>query len=44
MKPFYIGKTEVTWDQYDVFALGLDQPKGGGADATRPAVPAILRA
>ena len=29
--PFYIGKTEVTWDMYDVFALGLDTP------ASRPA-------
>jgi len=29
--PFYIGRTEVTWDMYDVFALGLDTP------ATRPA-------
>ncbi|NQW04299.1 MAG: SUMF1/EgtB/PvdO family nonheme iron enzyme [Acidobacteria bacterium] len=28
--PFYVGKTEVTWDMYDVFALGLDTP------ATRP--------
>ena len=40
VKPFYIGKTEVTWDQYDVFALGLDQPKGGAADAiARPSQP-----
>ncbi len=23
--PFYIGRTEVTWDLYDVFALGLDR-------------------
>ena len=29
--PFYIGRTEVTWDMYDVFALGLDTP------ASRPA-------
>ncbi len=28
--PLYWGKTEVTWDMYDVFALGLD------ADAPRP--------
>jgi formylglycine-generating enzyme required for sulfatase activity len=41
VKPFYIGKTEITWDQYDVFALGLDQPKAGsGADAiARPSQP-----
>jgi formylglycine-generating enzyme required for sulfatase activity len=38
--PFVIGKTEVTWDMYDVFALGLDAPKGGGPDATaRPSQP-----
>lgn len=29
--PFFAGKTEVTWDMYDVFALGLDVP------ASRPA-------
>ena len=27
VRPFYIGRTEVTWDMYDVFALGLDAPK-----------------
>ncbi len=40
--PFYIGKTEVTWDMYDVFALGLDSPKAqaAGVDATaRPSNP-----
>jgi formylglycine-generating enzyme required for sulfatase activity len=39
--PFYIGRTEVTWDMYDVFALGLDAPKDAkGADATaRPSQP-----
>jgi formylglycine-generating enzyme required for sulfatase activity len=40
--PFYIGKTEVTWDMYDVFALKLDTPEAppGGADATaRPSNP-----
>jgi formylglycine-generating enzyme required for sulfatase activity len=39
---FYIGKTEVTWDMYDVFALGLDTPaaQAAGADATaRPSHP-----
>lgn len=36
----YVGRTEVTWDLYDVFALGLDVPAGGGADATaRPSNP-----
>lgn len=40
--PFYIGKTEVTWDMYDVFALGLDRPAAQAAsvDATaRPSNP-----
>lgn len=39
--PFYIGRTEVTWDMYDVFALGLDAPaKTPGADAiARPSQP-----
>ena len=41
MKPFYIGRTEVTWDLYDVYALGLDKPPAtGGADAiARPSQP-----
>jgi formylglycine-generating enzyme required for sulfatase activity len=38
--PFYVGRTEVTWDLYDVFAIGLDKPKEGGADAiARPSQP-----
>ena len=39
--PFYIGRTEVTWDLYDVFALGLDKPAdAGSADAiARPSRP-----
>ncbi len=36
--PFYFGKTEVTWDLYDVFALGLDSPPGG-APVARPSNP-----
>jgi formylglycine-generating enzyme required for sulfatase activity len=41
VKPFYIGRTEVTWDLYDVFALGLDKRADtSGADATaRPSEP-----
>lgn len=41
VKPFFIGRTEVTWDLYDAFSLGLDVPKGsGGADAiARPSQP-----
>jgi formylglycine-generating enzyme required for sulfatase activity len=39
--PFYIGRTEVTWDMYDVFALGLDVAKNTGkTDAVaRPSQP-----
>lgn len=42
--PFHIGRTEVTWDLYDVFALGLDRDKAAasatGADAVaRPSSP-----
>ena len=39
--PFYIGRTEATWDMYDVFALGLDTPKDRTrADAiSRPSQP-----
>jgi len=43
IKPFYIGKTEVTWDEYDVYLNKLDlQNSGGteGADAvSRPSRP-----
>jgi formylglycine-generating enzyme required for sulfatase activity len=39
--PFFIGRTEVTWDMYDVFALGLDAAaQSEGADAVaRPSQP-----
>ena len=38
--PFLIGRTEVTWDMYDVFAQGLDAKQAGGVDATaRPSQP-----
>ena len=40
VEPFQIGRTEVTWDMYDVFALALDAKAGGGADAVaRPSRP-----
>ncbi len=43
VKGFWIAKTEVTWDAYDVFVFGLDQPRpAGAADAvTRPSKPYI---
>ena len=33
--PFWIGRTEVTWDEYDVFVFRLDEPAGitNGSDA-----------
>jgi formylglycine-generating enzyme required for sulfatase activity len=34
-----IGRTEVTWDMYDVFALGLDRPAGSAGDADAVARP-----
>lgn len=40
--PFYVGRTEVTWDLYDVFALGLDTPaaRPAGSDGVaRPSNP-----
>jgi formylglycine-generating enzyme required for sulfatase activity len=41
VEPFEIGRTEVTWDMYDAFALRSDGSKdGGGADAvSRPSQP-----
>lgn len=43
IKPVWIGKTEVTWDEYDVFAFHLDKnenPPIGSLDAiTRPSKP-----
>jgi len=41
VEPFYIARTETTWDLFDVFALGLDRAEDrGGADAiARPSQP-----
>lgn len=36
--PVWIGQTEVTWDAYDVFALGLDEPGSGAAVADADAI------
>jgi formylglycine-generating enzyme required for sulfatase activity len=38
--PFWIGRTEVTWDEYDVFAYRLDQP---AAERARGAPDAMAR-
>jgi formylglycine-generating enzyme required for sulfatase activity len=42
IRPFWIGKTEVTWDEYDQFAFGrdLEPPRQGAA----PRAPADLAA
>ncbi|MBI2402738.1 MAG: SUMF1/EgtB/PvdO family nonheme iron enzyme [Gemmatimonadetes bacterium] len=43
--PFWMSKTEVTWDAYDVFVYALDRPDStpGGADAvSRPTKPYVL--
>jgi formylglycine-generating enzyme required for sulfatase activity len=42
--PFYLASTEITWDFYDVFVFGLDDPNGDDASAdaiTRPSKPYI---
>ena len=40
VEPFLIGRTETTWDMYDVFALALDSKGAPGADAiARPSQP-----
>jgi len=38
IKPFWIAKTEITWDQYDPFAFGQDLPSPSAAEP-RPAPP-----
>lgn len=43
IKPFFIGKTEVTWDEYDIYAFRLDlsqEQQAAGVDAkSRPSKP-----
>ena len=39
VEPFFIGRTEVTWDMYDVFQLGLDVQKGQVDAVARPSQP-----
>ena len=43
--PLWISRTEVTWDAYDAFVFGLDEPQSdsSGADAVaRPSKPYLL--
>jgi len=37
--PFYIGKTEVTWDMYDTFTLAGDAARGSADAVARPSRP-----
>jgi formylglycine-generating enzyme required for sulfatase activity len=37
--PFFIGRTEVTWDMYDAFALGGDAARGSADAVARPSRP-----
>jgi formylglycine-generating enzyme required for sulfatase activity len=42
IKPFWISKTEVTWDAFDVYAFRLDEGESGGANVdavSRPTKP-----
>jgi formylglycine-generating enzyme required for sulfatase activity len=41
IRPLWVGRTEVTWDEYDVFLLGQEErPAGRSADAvSRPSKP-----
>jgi len=43
VQPFWIGKTEVTWDEFDIWAFSLDlseKDRAGGVDAeSRPSHP-----
>ena len=43
VKPFWIGKTEATWDMFDVWYLFLDTPGGGAPVATGKDSDAISR-
>ena len=43
--PLWVGKTEVTWDAYDIYVYQLDRndPAGGNADAvSRPSKPYVV--
>jgi formylglycine-generating enzyme required for sulfatase activity len=37
LRPFWIARTEVTWDEYDLFAFGMDLERPSTAQAPRPA-------
>ena len=42
---FWIGRTEVPWDLYDIWVFGLDKGEGGNASAdavSRPSKPYVL--
>ena len=39
VEPFYIGRTEVTWDMYDTFALAGNPARGSADAVARPSRP-----
>ena len=39
VKPYYIGRTEATWDMYDAFALDVPRASGGADAVARPSQP-----
>jgi formylglycine-generating enzyme required for sulfatase activity len=41
--PFWISKTEITWNAYDVFLFGLDEPEPPSEDSAGDAPDAIAR-
>jgi formylglycine-generating enzyme required for sulfatase activity len=43
VRPFWMGKLEVTWDEYDLFAFSLDLKKGAEAASAPPGVDAVTR-
>ncbi len=40
IKPFYLSKTEITWEAFDVFIYRLDEPESKSTPATSAAPPA----
>jgi formylglycine-generating enzyme required for sulfatase activity len=43
VEPFWIGRFEVTWDEYDLFAFSTDQPAPPGATAPPVEADALTR-
>lgn len=43
IKPMWFGKTEVTWDEYDIFVFKLDQPVEAASDKASEKKDTVLR-